>query len=355
VFVHGFLTVDGQKMSKSRGTFITARTYLEHLNPEYLRYYFAAKLGPAIDDIDLNLEDFQLRVNADLVGKVVNIASRCAGFITRQFDGRLAPDDDDPSLLAQLLDAADAIAQSFEARDYARAMRDVMALADAINQYVDRRKPWVLAKDPQSAAELQRVCSTGLRAFRVLMIYLKPVLPTLVAAAEEFLRCAPLQWSSLAQRWGDDGILPYAPLITRIDPLKVQAMIDSTKAATTPTPETAPAPAAPATPPVSIDDFAKIDLRIARVADARPVEGADKLVQLELDLGDSRRNVFAGIKAAYEPAALVGRLVVVVANLAPRKMRFGVSEGMVLAASGDGPGIFLLDADEGAAPGMRVK
>ncbi len=360
VFVHGFLTVDGHKMSKSRGTFITARTYLDHLNPEYLRYYFAAKLAPAIDDIDLNLEDFQLRVNADLVGKVVNIASRCAGFITRQFDGRLAPDDDDPALLAQLLEAADAIAQSFEARDYARAMRDVMALADGINQYVDRRKPWVLAKDPGAMPELQRVCSTGLRAFRLLMIYLKPVLPTLVAAAEEFLRCAPLQWSSLAQHWGDDGIAPYVPLITRIDPLKVQAMTDSTKAATTPAPDAAPAPAATpaaaaATPSISIDDFAKIDLRIARVADARPVDGADKLVQLELDLGDSRRNVFAGIKSAYEPAALVGRLVVVVANLAPRKMRFGVSEGMVLAASGDGPGIFLLDADEGAAPGMRVK
>jgi methionyl-tRNA synthetase len=357
VFVHGFLTVDGHKMSKSRGTFITARTYLEHLNPEYLRYYFAAKLGPAIDDIDLNLEDFQLRVNADLVGKVVNIASRCAGFITRQFDGRLAADDE-PALLAQLLDSADSIAQSYEARDYSRAMRDVMALADGINQYVDRRKPWVLAKDPIATQELQRVCSTGLRAFRLLMIYLKPVLPTLVAAAEEFLRCAPLQWSSLAETWGEGGIAPYVPLITRIDPLKVQAMIDSTKAATASAPEAAPAPAAaPATttPHISIDDFAKIDLRIARVADARPVEGADKLVQLELDLGDSRRNVFAGIKSAYEPAALVGRLVVVVANLAPRKMRFGVSEGMVLAASGDGPGIFLLDADEGAAPGMRVK
>jgi methionyl-tRNA synthetase len=356
VFVHGFLTVDGQKMSKSRGTFITARTYLEHLNPEYLRYYFAAKLGPAIDDIDLNLEDFQLRVNADLVGKVVNIASRCAGFVTRLFDGNLSATDDDPELIARARDAADAIAHSYEGRDYARAMREIMALADLANQYIDRRKPWVLAKDPAAPEELQRVCSTGLRAFRLLMIYLKPVLPTLVAAAEEFLRCPDLAWASLDEAWGDAGIAPYVPLLTRIDPAKVQAMIDSTKAAAEAAPPTpAPAAAEPATTHITIDDFAKIDLRIARVADAQPVEGADKLVQLELDLGDSRRKVFAGIKAAYEPAALVGRLVVVVANLAPRKMRFGVSEGMVLAASGEGPGIFLLDADDGAQPGMRVK
>ncbi len=362
VFVHGFLTVEGQKMSKSRGTFVTARTYLDHLNPEYLRYYFAAKLGPAIDDIDLNLEDFQLRVNSDIVGKVVNIASRCAGFITKQFNGQLAATDDEPALLARTREPAESIAQSYEARDYSRAMREIMALADGINQYVDRRKPWVLAKDPAATAELQRVCSTGLRAFRLLMIYLKPVLPTLVGAAEAFLRSAPLRWASLDEAWGADGIEPYAPLITRIDPLKVQAMIDDTKAAAAAAAPAAAAPAAttpaaPAAAPthITIDDFSRIDLRIARVANAQPVEGADKLVQLELDLGDSRRNVFAGIKSAYEPAALIGRLVVVVANLAPRKMRFGVSEGMVLAASGDGPGIFLLDADTGAAPGMRVK
>jgi len=360
VFVHGFLTVDGQKMSKSRGTFITARTYLEHLNPEYLRYYFAAKLAPAIDDLDLNLEDFQARVNADLVGKVVNIASRCAGFITKQFDGRLAPDDDAPELLERVRAEADAIAAAYEGRDFARAMREVMALADAVNQYVDRRKPWVLAKDPGAQAELQRVCSTGLRAFRLLMIYLKPVLPTLVAAAETFLRSEPLRWHALTTPWGDAGIDAYTPLLTRIDPLKVQAMIDSTKAAAaaTQTASAASTPAAPATSGpahISIDDFARVDLRVARVVEANPVEGADKLVQLTLDLGDSRRNVFAGIKAAYEPSALVGRLVVCVANLAPRKMRFGVSEGMVLAASGEGSGIFLLDADEGAQPGMRVK
>jgi methionyl-tRNA synthetase len=352
VFVHGFLTVDGQKMSKSRGTFITARTYLEHLDPEYLRYYFAAKLGSAIDDIDLNLDDFQSRVNADLVGKVVNIASRCAGFLTRLFDGGLSDADDDAPLLARVRGAGDTIAQCYESRDYARAMREVMALADLVNQYIDRRKPWVLAKDAAAAPTLQQVCSTGLRAFRLLMIYLKPVLPTLVAAAERFLRSPGLDWPALDEAWGADGVAAYTPLMTRIDPAKVQAMIDSTKAAA----EAAAAPtAAPTAAHVSIDDFAKIDLRVARVAGAQPVEGADKLVQLELDLGDSRRKVFAGIKSAYAPEALVGRLVVVVANLAPRKMRFGVSEGMVLAASGDGPGIFLLDADSGAQPGMRVK
>ena len=360
VFVHGFLTVDGAKMSKSRGTFITARTYLEHLNPAYLRYYFAAKLGPAIDDIDLNLEDFQLRVNSDIVGKVVNIASRCAGFVTKQFGGRIAAADDDPDLIARVRAEADAIAGAYEARDYARAMREIMALADLVNQYIDRRKPWVLARATAASAELQGVCATGLRAFRLLMIYLKPVLPTLVAAAEEFLRCAPLTWAALDARWGDGGIEPYAPLITRIDPVKVQAMIDSTKAAAAAAAATAAATApaaaaAAAATHISIDDFARIDLRIARVVDAQPVEGADKLVQLELDLGESRRNVFAGIKAVYDPVMLVGRLVVCVANLAPRKMRFGVSEGMVLAASGEGPGIFLLDADDGAAPGMRVK
>ncbi|HMM74692.1 MAG TPA: methionine--tRNA ligase [Gammaproteobacteria bacterium] len=358
VFVHGFLTVDGQKMSKSRGTFVTARTYLDHLNPEYLRYYFAAKLGPAIDDIDLNLEDFQLRVNADLVGKVVNIASRCAGFVSKQFGGRVAADDDEPALLARVRGESEAIAAAYEARDYARAMREIMALADLVNQYVDRRKPWVLAKDPAASEALARVCATGLRAFRLLMIYLKPVLPALVAAAERFLRSAPLSWAAVDERWGDAGIEPYQPLLTRIDPAKVQAMIDSTKAAAEAA--SAPASGAPAAAPVaadtiSIDDFARIDLRIARVIDAQPVEGADKLVRLELDLGDSRRQVFAGIKAAYAPSALIGRLVVCVANLAPRKMRFGVSEGMVLAASGEGPGIFLLDADDGAAPGMRVK
>jgi methionyl-tRNA synthetase len=367
VFVHGFLTVDGQKMSKSRGTFITARTYLDHLNPEYLRYYFAAKLGPAIDDIDLNLEDFQARVNSDLVGKVVNIASRCAAFVTRDFSGQLDDGDDEPALLARLLGAQDEIAQSFESRDFARAMREVMLLADAVNQYIDRRKPWVMAKDPAARADLARVCATGLRAFRVLMIYLKPVVPVLVEAAEQFLRTGPLSWASLGETYGGREIAPFSPLMNRIEKSKVEAMVDASKpepvAAQSPvTTQPAPAPATSpptaevATPTISIDDFGKIDLRIARVVEAHPVEGADKLVRLQLDVGEcGPRTVFAGIKAAYSPEALNGRMVVLVANLAPRKMRFGVSEGMVLAASHTDSGIFLLQADDGAQPGMRAK
>ena len=356
VFVHGFLTVDGQKMSKSRGTFITARTYLEHLNPEYLRYYFAAKLGPAIDDIDLNLDDFAARVNADLVGKVVNIASRCAAFVTREFDGELSPDDDDPDLLRTLRDAGELMARCYEQRDFSRAMREVMALADLVNQYIDRRKPWVIAKDPSAREELARVCATGLRAFRLLVIYLKPVVPALAAGAEDFLRCGVLDWQSLASELPGQRIAPFTPLLGRIEKARLEAMVEASKPETIP-PATSPAasPALEHLPEISIDEFSKVELRVARVASASHVEGADKLVQLELDLGGERRNVFAGIKAAYAPEALVGRLVVMVANLAPRKMRFGVSEGMVLAASGSESGIFLLDVDSGAQPGMRVK
>ncbi len=364
VFVHGFLTVDGQKMSKSRGTFITARTYLDHLNPEYLRYYFAAKLAPAIDDIDLNLEDFQARVNSDLVGKVVNIASRCAAFITREFSGKLSADDDEPTLLEKLAGAGDDIAQAYEARDFARAMREVMGLADAVNQYIDRRKPWVLAKDPTARDELARVCATGLRAFRLLMIYLKPVVPTLVEGAERFLRCGPLSWASLEESFGGREIDAFTPLMNRIEKAKVEAMVDASKPSNPEpvAPVAAPAPAVAsvaevnASPTISIDDFAKLDLRIARVVAASAVEGADKLVRLQLDVGElGQRQVFAGIKAAYSPEALTGRMVVLVANLAPRKMRFGVSEGMVLAASGSDSGVFLLKADDGAQPGMRAK
>ncbi len=361
VFVHGFLTVDGQKMSKSRGTFITARTYLDHLNPECLRYYFAAKLGPAIDDIDLNLDDFQARVNSDLVGKVVNIGSRCAAFVTRDFDGHLSALDDDSSVLESIKAARDEIARSFEARDFARAMREVMLLADLVNQYIDRRKPWVLAKDPAAKAELAAVCGTGLRAFRLLMVYLKPVVPTLVDAAEQFLRCGPLNWASLDETFGDCTIGPFTPLMNRIEKTKLEAMVEASKQQETAV-QAASAPTAAATAPavenptISIDEFAKVDLRIARVVEARPVEGADKLVQLLLDVGEcGQRTVFAGIKAAYAPEALTGRLVVLVANLAPRKMRFGLSEGMVLAASGTDSGVFLLKADDGATPGMRVK
>ena len=362
VFVHGFLTVDGQKMSKSRGTFITARTYLDHLQPEYLRYYLAAKLGPGIDDIDLNLEDFQNRVNADLVGKVVNIASRCAGFITRLFDGRLSATLDEPALVENAQAAGSAIAEAYEAREYARAMREIIALADRVNQYIDQRKPWVMAKDELARNALHEVCTTGIELFRLLVLYLKPVLPFMAQEAETFLGCAPLCWKDHGTRLGAHQINPFKPLLTRVDPAKVTAMTDASR--TVPVNPGTPAPEAPAptaqgatdpTPTISIDEFSRIDLRVARISDAAAVEGADKLVRLTLDLGTETRQVFAGIKAAYTPESLVGRQVVMVANLAPRKMRFGVSEGMVLAASGDGPGIFLISPESGAMPGMRVK
>ena len=351
VFVHGFLTVDGQKMSKARGTFVAARTYLDHLDPEYLRYYFAAKLGPAIEDIDLSLDDFQQRVNSDLVGKYVNIASRCAGFLTKRFDGRLADALDDADLIKRLVDAAPAIADAFEARDFARAMRDIMALADSVNQYIDRRKPWALAKDAAAADDVHRVCSTGVAAFRILTIYLKPVLPRVARDVEAFLDTAPLVWDDVGTDVTGRAIRPFKPLLKRIESDRIEAMIAAGRQT-----DTVPSAAPDAdTAMITIDDFTKIDLRVARVADARPVDGADKLLQLELDVGGERRTVFAGIKQAYAPDALIGRHVVVVANLAPRKMRFGVSEGMVLAAGPGGEDIFLLSPDDGATSGMQVK
>ena len=355
VHCHGFLTVNGQKMSKSRGTFIMARTYLEHLDPEYFRYYIAGKLGPAVEDIDLNLEDFVLRVNADLVGKVVNIASRCAGFISKRFDGKL--DGADTALVAELTSAADTIAAHYEQREYAKAMRVVMGLADRANQYIDQEKPWQLAKDPAQEARVQAVCSTGIELFRVLMTYLKPVLPAMAARAEDFLQ-STLTWDALAAPLGAHTVAAFSPLMNRVDMDKVNAMIEDSKSNTAPAAAPAAAPATPAlpiAPEISIDDFAKIDLRVARIAAAAHVDGADKLIQLTLDLGDGERNVFAGIKSAYAPESLVGRLVVVVANLAPRKMRFGVSQGMVLAAGPGGKEIFLLSPDSGAQPGMQVK
>ena len=367
VFVHGFLTVDGLKMSKSRGTFITARTYLDHLNPEYLRYYFAAKLGAAIEDIDLNLEDFELRVNSDVVGKIVNIASRCAGFLTKRFDGRLAAALDDEQLMADLQGYAEPLAGLYEAREYSRAMREIMGLADRANQYIDRRAPWVIAKDAARDAELQAVCSMGIFLFRILLIYLKPVLPVTARRAEVFLNDGELQWAD-AQRVPLGGrINKFEPLMQRVNKENIALMIEASKDGQSAKPETPPpAVVAPSAAPgttesaagetqISIEDFAKIDLRIARVVDAKPVEGADKLVQLTLDLGAEQRNVFAGIKAAYALTSLIGRQVVMVANLAPRKMRFGISEGMVLAAGPGGADIFLLNVDAGAEPGMRVK
>ncbi len=383
VFAHGFLTVNGQKMSKSRGTFITAASYRKHLNPEQLRYYFAAKLNSSIEDIDLSLEDFTARVNSDLIGKFVNIASRSAGFITKRFEGKLGGMADQ-TLPQQLQGAAKGIAAQYEAREYGKALRDIMRLADLANQYVDENKPWELAKQEGMEARLHEACSVSLNLFRLLTLYLKPVLPKLAADVEAFFNIPPLSWLD-AQTLLPAGhaINSYQHLMTRIDPKQVEAMTEENKATLAPVPQPSPARhgekqqheaqvAAPSPQPspqrgeganesaiaplVTIDDFSKIDLRIAKIVNAEHVEGADKLLQLTLDIGEGKtRNVFAGIKSAYAPEKLIGRHTVMVANLAPRKMKFGLSEGMVLAASGSEPGLFILSPDEGAKPGMRVK
>lgn len=381
VFAHGFVTVNGAKMSKSRGTFIKARTYLDNLNPEYLRYYFASKLTSGITDLDLNLDDFTQKVNADLVGKVVNIASRCAGFISKRFDGKLATSVAEPDLLQEFVNAGASIADSYEKREFARAIRDIMALADKANQYIDNKAPWVLVKDDARQQEAHDVCSMGLNLFRVLMHYLKPILPVMAREVEAFLN-TELTWQNYQTPLLDHSINPFKALMQRVDPLKVAAMVAAStenlqpaaqhplhdaqhSAASTETKATAKnndsatlasQPREPISDTITIDDFAKIDLRVAKIVSANAVEGADKLVQLQLDIGDGEtRQVFAGIKAAYRPEDLVGRSTVMVANLAPRKMRFGLSEGMVLAAGPGGGDLFILSPDDGALPGMRVK
>ena len=448
VFVHGFLTANGQKMSKSRGTFINARTYLEHLDPEYLRYYFAAKSGSGVDDIDLNLEDFRQRVNADLVGKVVNVASRCAGFINKRFAGRLAAGIHDEALLREFTGAGETIAAAYEAREYARAVRGIMALADKANQYIDRHKPWEIAREDSGSGALQDICSQGLNLFRILILYLKPVVPGLAQRSEAFLGIGPLTWDDLATPLLDHPVNPFKPLLTRVEQERIDAVIEASKeslgagdagnadaaaaggdgestgagdategtaesagtgeagnagaaaenaaadasAGTSSVSENTAADASAGTSSVSenaaadtdatgnpgaeaagagpvnkyladdpvgaeisFDEFAKMDLRVAKITRAEYVDGADKLLQLTLDLDGETRNVFAGIKSAYQPEDLVGRQTVMVANLAPRKMRFGVSEGMVLAAGPGGADIFIVVPDAGAKPGMRVK
>lgn len=351
ICVHGFLTVNGTKMSKSRGTFINARTYLDHLNPEYLRYYFAAKLTANVDDIDLNLEDFIQRVNSDLVGKVVNIASRTAKFINNA-GGELSNEIADAELWQKCIDAGDVIAAHYEARDYSKALREIMALADVANEYIAIQEPWKLAKQSGEEAKTQAVCSLGINLFRAIVTYLKPVVPTLAADAETFLG-ETLQWTeSIKFRAGK--INEFKPLLTRVEKDKVDAMIEAGKEALAATPKTGPLVDDPIAAEIEFSDFAKIDLRIALIANAEHVEGSDKLLRLTLDLGGETRNVFSGIKSAYEPKDLVGKLTVVVANLKPRKMKFGMSEGMVLAA---GPGekeIYLLEPHSGAKPGQRV-
>ena len=359
---HGFLTVNGAKMSKSRGTFIQAESYLKYLNPEYLRYYFASKLSNGVDDIDLSLEDFVARVNSDVVGKVVNIAARCSAFINKRFDNALS-DLTDPALYQEFSAAAERIAELYESRRYNQAIREIMALADKANLYIDEYKPWVLAKSDETLPQVQAICTQGLNMFRALMVYLKPVMPQLVADAEAFLNAGALTWQSVATPLMNHRVNNFNSLMTRIDPKQIEAMIEDNKKAMpqTNTADAQPKPAtqleaAPLAPTISIEDFSKLDLRIAKIVKAAAVEGADKLVQLTLDIGGETRNVFAGIKAAYQPEDLEGRLTVMVANLAPRKMRFGVSEGMVLAAgSADGKALFLLNPDNGAQPGMRVK
>ncbi|MGL6222688.1 MAG: methionine--tRNA ligase subunit beta, partial [Steroidobacteraceae bacterium] len=384
--------VNGLKMSKSRGTLISARAWLDHLPAEYLRYYFASRLGDGVEDLDLNLDDFTAKVNSDIVGKLVNIASRCAGFIARGSGGQLAATLPEPALQDEFVAAGEHIAALYEGRDLAGAMREIMALTDRANFYIDQQKPWLLAKDAARAGEVQGVCTQGLNLFRVLAVYLKPVMPKLAAGAENFLALAPQAWSDAATPLLGTQINAYEPLATRVDPAAVKALLaasadslqvtgvptaagtatsaasaaattavakPATKAAVTAAAEPAARAAAVAvTAPadLTIDEFMRVDLRIARIDSAELVDGADKLLRLGVDLGElGKRQIFAGIRSAYDPAQLVGRLTVVVANLAPRKMRFGLSEGMVLAAGPGGQDIFILSPDAGATPGMKVK
>ncbi|SJM90907.1 methionyl-tRNA synthetase [Crenothrix polyspora] len=361
VFAHGFLTVNGEKMSKSRGTFIKARTYLDHLNPEYLRYYFAAKLSAGVDDIDLNFDDFSQRVNSDLVGKVVNIASRCSGFINKRFANVLSTTCSEPALFQDFINANTQIAEFYEAREFGKAMREIMALADKANQYIDEKKPWLIAKEEGRDAELQDVCTMGINLFRLLMIYLKPVTPKLAQGAELFLNSPITGWASDAQPLLNHTLNDFVPLMTRVDTDKVAAIIEDSKenlektvdkhAAVAPVIEKQFEPIAPT---IEFSDFAKLDLRIAKIVKADYVEGSDKLLQLTVDIGDETRNILSGIRSAYEPADLEGKLTLVIANLAPRKMRFGISEGMVLAAGPGGQDIWLLSPDAGAIAGLRV-
>jgi methionyl-tRNA synthetase len=381
VYAHGFVTVDGAKMSKSKGTFIKGRTYLDHLNPEYLRYYYAAKLTSRIDDLDLNLKDFAQRVNSDLVGKVVNIASRCASFITKRFDGMLSATVDNQALADEVMAAGDSIAAHYESRDFGRGMREIMALADKVNEYIAIKEPWQLVKDETKQQEVQDICSLGINMFRTLMIYLKPVLPVLADSTAEFLN-DELIWEGHKTLLTDHKINKFKALLQRVDMDKVNAMTEASKEnLQVKDDDEKPAKAKkqakqekvvdnsaalndplgsdPISEEIQFDDFAKIDLRIAKIINAEHVEKADKLLKLTLaldsqDNGETRQ-VFAGIKSAYQPEDLIGKMTVMVANLAPRKMRFGMSEGMVLAAGPGGKDLWILNPDDGAQPGMRVK
>ncbi len=360
VHAHGFLTVNGAKMSKSRGTFIKARTWLDELGPDYLRYYFAAKLGSGLADIDLSLDDFRARVNSDLVGKLVNIASRSAGFVHKFGQGRLAGKLPDPALYQRFIDAHETIAAEFESRNFQMAVRRIMALADEANRYIDEHKPWVLAKEAGREAEVLAICTQGINMFRAMMTWLAPVIPHTAAAAAEFLDTPLEDFDAIGEPLLDHRINKFKPLIKRVEPEQMDRVLEASRDSLEQTDRTAgPDPIVPAQEPeessvIEFPDFAKVDLRVARIIKAELVEGADKLLRLELDLGASTRQVFAGIRGHYDPAELEGRLTVVVANLAPRKMRFGISEGMVLAASESGGTPFLLSPDFGAEPGMKI-
>jgi methionyl-tRNA synthetase len=356
IYAHGFLTVNGEKMSKSRGTFITARTYLDHLNPEYLRYYFAAKLSAGVDDIDLNFDDFSQRVNSDLVGKVVNIASRCSGFIAKRFDNILSERCSEPVLYQEFIDANEQIAIFYETREFGKAMREIMALADKANQYIDEKKPWLIAKQEDNEAELHDVCSMGLNLFSLLASFLKPVIPLLSEQAEQFLNIPTQAWPVAIKPLLNHSINEFKPLMTRVEADKITAIVEASKENL----EKTVAPLKtntfePIADTIEFEDFAKLDLRIAKILKAEHIEGSDRLLQLTVDIGDETRNILAGIKSAYAPEDLEGKLTLVIANLAPRKMRFGCSEGMVLAAGPGGKDIWILSPEAGAVAGLRVK
>ena len=375
VFAHGYVTVDGAKMSKSRGTFIQASTYLNHIDPECLRYYYAAKLNNRIEDLDFNLEDFVQRVNTDIVNKLVNLASRNAGFIAKRFAGKLADKLEDETLFTEFTAQAEQIATYYESREYNKAIREIMALTDKANKYIDEKAPWVIAKEEGKEAELQAVCSMGIELFRVLMAYLKPVLPKLAERAEGFLQ-TELRWDNINQPLLGHTLAPFKALFSRLEKKQIDAVVEETKAlfansakadaeankaaektvAKSTALSSENANVEPIAETITIDDFAKLDMRVAKVLKCEAVPESNKLLRFELDLGDHTRQVFSGIKAAYsKPEELEGRFVIMVANLAPRKMKFGVSEGMILSAGTGGSNLFLLSADSGVTAGMQVK
>jgi len=363
VNAHGFVTVNGTKMSKSKGTFIKASTYLKHLDPEYLRYYFAAKLTSRLEDFDLSFDDFQQRINSDLVGKLVNIASRTAGFINKRFGATLATKLDNELLINELIDASESIATLYENREFSKATREIMRLADLANQYIAEKTPWVLVKNEETLTKAQEVCTTALNAFRILVIYLKPVLPQLAQKTEDFLDCGELFWKDIPNILLGHSINKFKPMMTRIETSSIEKLVEDSKQENSDsnnqdksmlTQDNEKSSIEPIAETVSIDDFAKIDLRVANIVSAEHVEGADKLLRLELDIGNDNRQVFAGVKSAYDPKTLVGRQTIMIANLQYRKMRFGESQGMVLAAGPGGKDIFLLSPDQGAKAGMRV-